>query len=279
MIYFLGDSFTWGQGLYFEKWEKLGYGNMINKHSPDIFAHECLSYDDHKFRKEFHFPNLVAKHFDRDYVTDWHNGGTNYDLLKYIACLPAGAIQDLVVVQFTSPLRMFKPLIGNTFMGKVIRTREDLDREELEIIDTTYKRLNVESIIKKSDRNENIKEVYKNSFEQIYLVNKFINKNMNGKTWIGFSWWPETGEIIKNFFKENYVPLYYKGEEYNSFESLLNKDILSLKNKMAATSNIKCFDEHFSTDGHKVIADSIIKKINQDNLLENIRLKSLDFIK
>ena len=53
MIYFFGDSFTWGQGLYFEKWHEEGIkSDMMAKHMPDKFPQECLSYDDNKIRKE-----------------------------------------------------------------------------------------------------------------------------------------------------------------------------------------------------------------------------------
>ena len=45
-------------------------------------------------------------------------------------------------------------------------------------------------------------------------------------------------------------------------------DNLKLKTKIKG-----CPDEHLSSDGHKVVADSIINKITKDKLLKNIRTK------
>src|SRR6056300_273539 len=109
MILFLGDSFTWGQGLYFEKWKSEGidisewkekYGEIHD------YPHEHLDYESHKYRKEHHFPALVAKHFDKDYNVKWGNGGSNWDLIHQANMIPALSPQyrnglDLVVVQLT----------------------------------------------------------------------------------------------------------------------------------------------------------------------------------
>ena len=52
-ILFLGDSFTWGQGLYFEKWILEGDVSKIKNISnlrPDSVRHECFSLEDNEFR-------------------------------------------------------------------------------------------------------------------------------------------------------------------------------------------------------------------------------------
>ena len=48
------------------------------------------------------------------------------------------------------------------------------------------------------------------------------------------------------------IPLHYKKERYNNFESFRESDGLILKK-----------DGHFNSKGCKVIADSIVKKLKQ----------------
>tara|TARA_R110002153_G_scaffold52711_1_gene147576 strand:- start:1064 stop:1897 length:834 start_codon:yes stop_codon:yes gene_type:complete len=275
MIYFIGDSFTWGQGLHLEKWSADGITNKyMADHMPDNnFPQECLSYDDHKIRKELHFPNLVAKHFDRDYVTDWHNGGTNYTALRFLTLVTGSPIQDLIVFQFTSPTRIHYPIIPPpTPKGfpDNCQYRDDFPSELKTTIDDEFKHLNVKEYIQKITKGDETKyEVYKLAYEQAYLVNHLAPHNSNnGITWIGFGWWPETGHILKEYFPQNYVPLYYKGKEHSGFESLLDLDNLKLKNLLKG-----CPDEHLSSIGNQVIAESIIQKIKKDNLFENNRVK------
>ena len=279
MIYFFGDSFTWGQGLYFEKWHEKGIkSDLMAKHMPDTFPQECLSYDDNKIRKERHFPNLVAKHFDRDYITDWHNGGTNYNVLRFLGLVTGSPIQDITVFQFTSPLRMHHPLVPPPTpkgWSEIIPTRKELPLDVMNDIEASYHNNNVGSWIKEmknlTDRQEDkdVVEIYKLAYEQAWLVDYVApHCSNNGITWIGFGWWPETGQILKEFFPQHYVPLYYKGKEHFGFESLLELDNLKLKNKF------ECPDEHLSSEGHEVIAKSIIKKIETDGLFDNNRIKS-----
>ena len=176
MIYFFGDSFTWGQGLYFEKWHEKGIkSDLMAKHMPDTFPQECLSYDDNKIRKERHFPNLVAKHFDRDYITDWHNGGTNYNVLRFLGLVTGSPIQDITVFQFTSPLRMHHPLVPPpTPKGwpEIIPTRKELPLDVMNDIEASYHNNNVGSWIKEmknlTDRQEDkdVVEIYKLAYEQ-----------------------------------------------------------------------------------------------------------------
>jgi len=270
MIFFLGDSFTWGQGLYFEKWHEDGISSdYMANHMPDIFPHECLSYEDNKIRKELHFPNLVSKHFNRDYVTDWYNGGTNYDLLRYIPLIKGSPIQDLVVVQFTAPNRIHEPLISNTLFSDAIRSRKDLPNGLRDEINESYKSRNVESFIEETKRDVDLKEIYDLAYEQIYLIDKFIShRSKHNIGWIGFSWWPEMCDEIIQYAKLK-KELIARTGGFDK-EKLSKKELNNLKLKRKIKG---CPDEHLSSDGHKVVADSIINKITKDKYLKNIRTK------
>ena len=264
MINFLGCSFTWGQGLYFEEWHKNNISSdKINSYiNRQDFDHESLSYNDHLIRKEKHFTNFFSKHFDRDYTTQFFNGGSNYRILQY--CDIVGGqfpTTDIVVVQFTSPLRMDE------------KDKTYIKNQPLDIISdahNSFKDYNVyEKMISTLDKDDIITEnVCKDLYTQIYLCNEKIDSYPNRINWIGISWFPEAGFIVKEFFKKHYIPIYYKDTEYLGFEDILPLDNLSLKNYIQG-----CGDDHFSSEGHIVLSNSIIKKIEQDNLFKDINIK------
>jgi lysophospholipase L1-like esterase len=125
MILFLGDSFTWGQGLYFEKWKSEGinilewqekYGEIHD------YPHEHLDYESHQYRRKHHFPALVAKHYDKNYDVKWGNGGSNWDLIHQANMIPVLSPQyrnsvDLVVVQLTDWTRNDNRILYKNDLG------------------------------------------------------------------------------------------------------------------------------------------------------------------
>jgi lysophospholipase L1-like esterase len=243
MILFLGDSFTWGQGLYFEKWKSEGinvikwkkkYGDV------DSFPHENLDYNSDCFRKENHFPALVAKHYDRCYNVKWGNGGSNWDVIHQINAIPTLSPQfrnglDLVVIQLTDWTRNDN------------RVLYENDLYEQAIPNMRY------LMKKKGWEDELITEMMKN--EALYQVQKMKELlDELGKKWIVISWRNDMGEIIKEQFPENYVPFYYQGEEHSAFE-------ICLERGSGYTLEDEFNDGHLNTKGCQLVADSIIKKI------------------
>lgn len=243
MILFLGDSFTWGQGLYFEKWKSEGidiskwkekYGEIHD------YPHEHLDYESHKYRKEHHFPNLVAKHFDKDYNVKWGNGGSNWDLIHQANMIPALSPQyrnglDLVVVQLTDWTRTD---------NRLLYKNDIYEQTPIPNIDYIQR-----------DREWENKLVDKMMIdEQMFQLNKLkeIFEDLDLK-WIVISWMDDMGDIIKEHFKENYVPFIYKGKEYCSFDACLGNEEYSLERDFN--------DNHLNSKGCRLVADSIIRKI------------------
>lgn len=80
-ILFLGDSFTWGQGLYFYKWKEDGrkissdVGGMYPSHS-DLITNEDIVYKD-----KLSFTGLVGNHYNLEPIKRLTNGGSNTDIL------------------------------------------------------------------------------------------------------------------------------------------------------------------------------------------------------
>jgi hypothetical protein len=229
MIIFLGDSFTWGQGLYSKKW--IQSGNSIeycNNHLPPTFSHGNISHSDDEYRRKYHFPNLVANHFDRSYYSKPKNGGTNKDISKmatYIFDYAENDAVELVVIQFTEFLRNFHYKIPDEYKNEGI---EDW--------------INLEC-------SKQIESIYKT------LIGYGI-KNI-----LMFSWRGDIGRLLKSQYSENYVPLYYNDNQYMCFG-----DMLSENSELELAGELGINDGHFSELGHRVIADSIIKKIDTMNI-------------
>lgn len=233
MIVFLGDSFTWGQGLPIEKWigETEKTIEDSNKLMPPTYPSELYSYEDDLYRKQNHFPNIVSKYFNKSYVTKFGNGGTNQDIIDILynmgrQCQPAGV--DFYVIQFTEVSR-------------------DLTLHE-----------NIKDFSHKIDREPD--EVFNQYMEaQVNKINNVIVNNF-GKKWYGISWRHDFSEILENLYPENYIPIEYGGMTYNNFDELMVKNTnLTLYGKYPGID-----DGHLCSEGHQVLANSIIKKISSN---------------
>jgi lysophospholipase L1-like esterase len=231
MILFLGDSFTWGQGLPIEIWLKEGKSLDYCNRLPPKVPSELYNYEDDNYRKQNHFPNLVAKHFNKSYVTKFGNGGTNQDIVDIIRNIGShcdGNGVDFYLIQFTEVSRdpNLHNRAGNEFEDTVLK-------EGVEAFFQSY-----------------IKE-------QIKTIDNIISKSYN-KKWFGFSWRDDFGKILEENYPKNYIPIDYNNKLYNNFEELRNEN----KHLMLSGKYKGIDDSHLNSDGHKVLANSIINKIN-----------------
>jgi lysophospholipase L1-like esterase len=256
MIVFLGDSFTWGQGLFFEKWASDGIDvkKWIDTNgNVDDYPHENIDYESDKYRRENHFPALVAKHFNKTYTTRWGNGGSNWDIINILNNVPSLAPQyrntiDLFVIQFTDFSRTFHRLIKESDL--IDELPFERDKFPLE-----------------SNYNDNsiIDELLHNELKlQIEMVNDIIVNKM-GKKWIGVSWLDDMGKVLEADYKENHIPIKYDGITYNSFQKIYEK---KEKNLLFLTEKFNIRDDHFNLEGHQFMASNIIDKIEKNSLLK-----------
>lgn len=225
MILFLGDSFTWGQGLPIEKWLKEGKSLDYCNRLPPEYPSELYNYEDDNYRKQNHFPNLVAKHFNKSYVTKWGNGGSNQQSVFLLnnawMQMDTNAV-DFIVFQFTEVSRDLDLLRDGEYDGKV-------SFEEY-----------IDNYIDK----------------QIDKINSFC-KNTLKKPWFAFSWNEEIGDKLEKNYPKNYVPLIIDGKEFNNFN-----DVFANHNEFMLCKIEGIHDGHFNSKGHEMIANSIIKKVN-----------------
>jgi len=225
MILFGGCSFTWGAGLQFEYlMDNDGWDiERCNRLIPPQSFMENLSYDSDIYRKQYHFPNLVAKHFNKHYaLINYGNGGDNVNIHFGLKHLDKHIIYEpennknpisLFVIQFTDWTRM-----------------SDFSIEE-----------QVENIA----------------------------KELGDRNWIALSWFDDISDYLLDNYSDNFCPIQYKQNTYKSFSH-----IVELPHNRAQAERItlegryKGFnDHHFSSKGHRIIGNSIIKKIEENNLL------------
>ena len=236
MIVFLGDSFTWGQGLPIEKWIQTDNLSIeeCNKFSPPEYSCESYNYEDDNYRKQNHFPNLVAQHFNKSYVTKWGNGGNNKNIVDILQNLDSHFVDDrgidFFVFQFTDFLR--DPYFD--FAQDIIHEKGD-----------SYKFEN------------NLNKLFEDYIRtQLHHIDDLIQRR-NSK-WIGFSWREDFGKVLKQYYPNNYIPLIHNNKSYNNFGKLVDDDLkLKLSGKWVGLE-----DGHLNSDGHRVIANCIINKIN-----------------
>tara|TARA_B100000925_G_C21997068_1_gene469438 strand:+ start:1690 stop:2397 length:708 start_codon:yes stop_codon:yes gene_type:complete len=166
MILFLGDSFTWGQGLeWYLLLEKGWTKEQINKVIPPNHHNEHLPIELNDYREKNRWARLVAEHFDIGYdLGRYTNGGTNgdlYEIINNLAVLPDNI--KLIVLQFTHSGR-HTPLTPENV--------NKLFEDDTDIAIKTIKRL---------------KERY--PYTKIVTV----------------SWLPELGELMESKMGEKYV--------------------------------------------------------------------------
>lgn len=244
MILFLGCSNTYGQGLVIEKWVQEGKSvEFINSSSSPLFSTENMNWDDDEFRRKHHYPNLVAKHFNKAYGFKFGNGGSIDDMVfqleNFRRFMNVDSI-EAVVVQFTDIQR------NDDYMELVQYSK--FDEEKM--------RANVISTISKIER-------WCNKIPNSYPIQ--YGENPKPIPWFAFSWAEDIGEELKKHFNEHFVPLIYKGKEYDCMRPLIDLDDLSVREKESNTHPM-IKDGHPSSVFHRVMADSVIKKMEEANI-------------
>ena len=179
-IVFLGDSFTWGQGLhYYYMMENHGWTESDCKKffdSQDRF--EWLGFEADEYRRRHSYPYIICKELNKMMVNPFfENGGDNKRIIETLELLHHPLFMssnniDYIVVQFSSPLRQV-----NVSKYKSI---DDLILEQVSKVDELCKSLNAK--------------------------------------WFGISWLDEVSKIIKENYSDNFVPILHNDKEYLSMD-------------------------------------------------------------
>ena len=262
MILFLGDSFTWGQGLYYRKWVRDGQSiDDINKKLPPHTFHEnIISYDDDLYRKEHHYPGVIAKHFNKPYVIKYGNGGSNrniINILKNIRHQMMFETIELIVIQFTYWSRD----IDNPSLVKKFQKKHNVNE-----LDAMYMVMEsqIEKVIDLCKRPKSY---------HVYGVpeNDWIRPSTSYNKEIPVRFLCEEPEwstyLFKNY-KDLLLEINFDNKQFRNLSDFKKyNDSLEYKTNgysMPGKQNILLSDEwpelkdyHYSEHGHKIIADSL----------------------
>jgi hypothetical protein len=281
-ILFLGDSFTWGEGLELycdtPKWKN---ERFVENNWPQL-VHKQDS-DGINFREKNRCPAIVGEALDCDIIVDKHNGGSLNSFIKLAEnnlYNPYNSI-DTVIIQTSCLDREMYHLHEHCKCDVCVNSDYcNIFTEIHMIIEKLYKN----EVLNKSDKfilnffeektgykitddvfysefNKFKLNWYKENFS--YFINKYVDKwRCNGLRDIYFidSWETYSSNTIFNFIGKDYMipligmdgELYYKWSKWeNTFKfKRINWDFPN-------TSN-----QHPTLTQHKYIADSIINFLN-----------------
>ena len=247
MIAFVGCSYTWGSGLQYEYLYDKGWSvDELNKVLPYNHHLELLEYGADEYRKQNNWPNLVAKELDKSYVIPtYSNGGSNLSTtlpaLQNLERISRAGSLTTIVVQFSDWLRD----CGDRELIKYPGNKLDITTQDY--IDSQISR-QVKQI---SDLCNSISIRFDSNYQDI--------PKSNYPSWVGLAWRDDIGDYLKKHYPKNFIPIHYKGKEYTSFGQIDKID----KGLRLCDTIEGLDDQHLNSEGCKVIADSIIKKLKQ----------------
>jgi hypothetical protein len=262
-IVFAGCSFTWGQGLYY-------YSNLSTLKEPGMYRYnDSLVTDAQKrYMEAVRYPRLVANHFNTFEIVSYHNGGSDavsFDFLKKVFNLvPSGVSAHLftevinpkeveyIVFQTSQPDRnpYYYEFEGETHLYR-LHLPETYDKFHEYLLkndipaEVAYQDL-VSTTFKKIKECLQFYEGYGIKTLVLHWENEYLEPTFNDP-----------------WMKKRLITMEYKGQPYNSIRHLMTKN-----REMEIGEDYRYFitppaDGHPSLDCQRVLADAVIKKINE----------------
>jgi len=274
-IIFLGCSFTWGQGLYY-------YSKMptIKRPPPEKFDFKYLTEAHYQYMYANRFARLVAQHFNTFEVVKKSNGGneeTSINFLKGVISVDGPLYDDHYNPhrntnydgKFDYSEISHIVLQTSLIMRNHIKIEKDGHKHNLQIIneDKENQRLLYEYMeLKKlyglpdlmNHMAENIMNDIKSFFE--FYESKGI------KCWI-WNWSDDYSRVITkdDFLNKRLITFDYMGKNYKCLDYMIkSNENLLIKEDLAFFGDDCPQDSHPSLLCHKIIADNIIKKIENE---------------
>jgi len=240
----LGCSFTWGEGLYY--YSGLEGLTMSEEHNfPKYQSQHRSVYD--SYREMVRWPRLVSNHFN---TWEWTgvgttNGGTNIQLYSDIIQKKLN-VGDIKYSDFDYFVWQFTDVIRDCPYHDEIMTQFLDDNDFMDILELETRRF-----LLFADRK--IKEWESRGVKVITIV------------------WQQDivlHPLYDKLFSKRHANIEYQGIEYKSFSELFVSDSKTL-NSPAITIRDDFYEKGFQKNdshpnllGHQILANSIIKKIN-----------------
>ncbi len=236
-IIFIGDSYTWGQGLYLPKWveerpETFHHFYETTKgwdtHLSWVQQEPFFTIEDNKFKNSLSFTNLVANKLDRTCYKSKDNGGRNTNNLFYLSKFNSDNFphNDVIIIfQFTS-----------------------VGREDLELTD--------EEASKLINNNFTLNDVFRDKFQSLF--NKIDNKLKDLEIELGWKYYYM--DWLGDFYD-------FQPDKFIKFGEGNAKCIDTLTQNYHIKIQYRdrtFYDHHLNREGNVLVADSIIKHIEKD---------------
>jgi hypothetical protein len=253
-IIFAGDSFTWGQGLYY-------YSNLPNLKIPKTghYIDTYVTPSHRKFKDTKRFARLVANEFETFELTKIGNGGSDYKSLDFIDDIfkkNGYKYEDISYVIFQSTYFMRSPFemeiegeIQQLFFNHSIMKMHNMH-------DFFIKWLNENNYTLEDYERLHINQVFKK------IKDKFIELESNGVKCKIICWTLDYIDLIKNdeYMFDKFIPILYNNKTMDCFETFMEEyPEMMIKNDSYFEKSVG--DGHLSLNAHRIIADNIINKI------------------
>ena len=264
-----GCSYSQGAGLYYHKWLKdKEDGFKIKPHNHYDWVHhsEMITDDDNKFRRDNSFIGLLSEELGMDFIGGDDVGGGNESIIESAEILFNGSIKRVIkdkvndrsvevfLVQLTHASRDFHRPINDE-----MKEWKDFKEPEVHFDEHLDKLVGRLDVLNEKCKEQNV------PFYVMAMLNRMGNK-------------------VKE--KEYFIPIVYEDNHYTSIEHLKEeKNCKVIKNYEDGKQKIHYYwdmegkyttvplflcdelyqyglrDTHLGLNGHKIVKDSIIKKI------------------
>ena len=284
----IGDSFTWGQGLYYYDWIKNSkmtkeeikdflLSDLQGSHYQWMNLHHKITNGDLESIKSLRYIDLISKELDMDYITKEKTGGENRNNINLIGntlLLQVDVDPNHPGYKGWGPPQWWpnksdkKPdfrLQNDKLLNREIKfvilqlthVERDLPEERLRVGDWDYEKEYRECL---QHTIEEVKELYK------------LCKELNVQLLV----WSYPSDIAYFLQEEPYfIRIGYLGKEYNSYDELTDihpEFCLGRKNYGEKEFEINgdlghlgVTDEHPSKHFHKLISEMLLNKLKKDN--------------
>ena len=268
-ILFLGDSFTWGEGLELYM-DKEPFISMRNEKATDIELEQISNYKDDEvenWRKRFRFTGYVDGF--ETYVQP-NNGGNFHRVVEDANLLTKKykfSKKDIIVIQIPPADRSYFQMNSES-AGSYLPLYKELSNQSIQnllvkkdVSESLSKIMGYDSVMDMLKNSEDVfdKLAYRNTklfyysfvFDLIQRFNVYFIGPWGKENYKAFSKCDE--------FKDKLIPITYNGSKYDSLQSLgdamvENNQIFEISEQFKQTSN-----NHPTLEAHKIIGESINK--------------------
>lgn len=266
-IIFAGCSFTWGQGLYY-------YSNLpsLTDDSQNSWNGDVVTFSQIEFMKTIRYPRLVASSLKTFEVCQTNNGGSNPSIMDfwnrtftptqdaYFNSYAFGHQRyfykdfQYIIYQITNWARSPSILTNLEYNLQGTTCHNDLDNKN-------FKKL-------LSDNNLTLDQYCDRAIKSdLGRIKSFLqNFENNGVKPLVMTWPDDVVPYIKNdpWYLKRFITHEYKNNTYDSIQHLMN-DNPHLQIDNDDYFDKKYHDAHPSRECHRILANSVLKKIRNFN--------------